>query len=214
MSIKEQLALAKANFIAKVPEEAQTKILLQMKELQQSGIAFGLREGDAAPNFALANPLGEPVSLYDELAKGPVVLTFYRGSWCPFCSIQLRAYQHILPDLQRLGSQLIAISPQSQDNALTQIEKEQLTFQVLSDPNGDVASRYKLLFELPGYLQDTYLHMLGRDLATFNQSARWVLPVPATFLIDQERVVRRSYVNPDFMQRMEAQDILDQLKRL
>ncbi|MFB9327455.1 peroxiredoxin-like family protein [Paenibacillus aurantiacus] len=214
MSIKEQLALTKAGFYAKVPEEAQTKILLHVKEQQESGIVYGLREGERAPNFSMTNPLGEPITLHDELAKGPVVLVFYRGSWCPFCSVQLRAFQRLLPDIQRNDGQLIAISPQSPDNSLTQIEKEQLTFPVLSDPNGDVANRYNLLFELPAYLRDTFLHALGRDLALFNQCDRWVLPVPATFLIDRGGVVRRSYVNPDFMDRMEPQEILDHLKLL
>ncbi|TYP71229.1 peroxiredoxin-like family protein [Paenibacillus methanolicus] len=214
MSFNEQLARTKASFKAALPEEAQAKILLHVKEQQESGIVYGLREGDQAPNFSLANPLGEPITLYDELAKGPVVLVFYRGSWCPFCNVQIRAYQRMLPDLQQLGSQLIAISPQSQDNSLTQMEKEQLTFPVLSDPNGDVAHRYNLLFELPAYLQDVFKHKLGRDLALINQCDRWVLPVPATFLIDRGGVVRRHYVNPDYMNRMEPQEILDHLKRL
>lgn len=214
MSVKEQLEQAKAGFIAKVPAEAQAEIFRHIKEQQQSGIVFGLNEGGKAPNFTLTNPLGEQVTLYNELAKGPVVLTFYRGSWCPFCNIQLRAYQQLLSEIQNHGGQLIAVSPQSPDNSLSQKEKEELTFQVLSDPNGRVAESYNILFELPDYLQNTFKNTLKRDLTEFNKTDRWMLPVPATYMIDKEGIVCSAHVNPDFMTRMEPQDILDQLKKL
>jgi peroxiredoxin len=214
MSVKEQLEQAKAGFIAKVPAEAQAEIFRHIREQQQSNIAFGLKEGDKAPNFTLANPLGEHVTLYDELAKGPVVLIFYRGSWCPFCNIQLRAYQRFLPEIRKYGGRLIAVSPQSPDHSLSQKEKEELTFQVLSDPNGRVAGKYNILFELPDYLQNTYKNTLKRDLAEFNNTDRWVLPVPATYIIDKEGIIRFAHVDPDFMKRMEPQDIIDQLKKL
>jgi peroxiredoxin len=208
------LEQAKAGFIAKVPAEAQTEIFRHIKEQQQSNIVFGLKEGDKAPNFTLANPLGEHVTLYDELAKGPVILTFYRGGWCPFCNIQLRAYQQILSETQKYGGQLIAISPQSPDNSLSQQEKEELTFQMLSDPNGRVADRYNILFELPDFLQNTFKNILKRDLAEFNKTDRWILPVPATYIIDKEGIIRFAHVDPDFMKRLESQEIIEQLKKL
>ncbi|KRF04820.1 alkyl hydroperoxide reductase [Paenibacillus sp. Soil766] len=214
MSLKEQLEQAKSGFIARVPVDAQTQIFRHIAEQLQEGRVNGLQVGDTAPNFDLINPLGELITLYDELAKGPVVLTFYRGSWCPFCNIQLRAYQEILPDIHELGAQLLAISPQSPDNSLTQKEKEQLTFQVLSDPDGLVADRYQLMFEMPDYLQHTFKHFLGRDLAVFNETDRWILPIPGIFLLDRERVVRYAHVSPDFMTRLEPQELISQLKKL
>lgn len=212
MTVHELLEQAKEGFIAKVPAEAQVSIFLHIKEQQQSGTVFGLKEGDKAPNFTLTNPLGEQVTLYDELAKSSVVLTFYRGSWCPFCNIQLRGYQQILSDIRKLGAQLIAVSPQSPDNTLTQKEKEQLTFQVLSDPDGRAAESYNILFELPDYLQNTFKNTLKRDLSEFNQTDRWILPIPATYIINKEGIIRYVYVNPDFMKRMEPLEIIDQLK--
>jgi peroxiredoxin len=180
----------------------------------ESGVKFGLTEGDKAPNFTLTNPFSQQVTLYDELAKGPVVLTFYRGSWCPFCNVQLRAYQQVMSEIKEFGAQLIAVTPQSPDNSLSQVEKEELTFEVLSDPNGRVADNYRVLFELPEYLRDIFVHTLALDLATFNAADRWILPVPATFIIDREGIIRRAHVNPDFMKRMEPQDIIDQLKAI
>jgi peroxiredoxin len=214
MTLKEQLEQQKAGFITRVPAEVQEEILRLIKEQQQSDIDFGLKEGAKAPNFTLTNPLDEQITLYDELAQGPVILTFYRGSWCPFCNIQLRAYQQFLPEIEKLGGRLIAVSPQSPDNSLSQKEKEELTFQVLSDPNGVVTESYNLLFELPDYLQHTYKNKLGRDFAEFNNTDRWILPVPATFIIDKEGFVRRTHVDPDFMKRMEPEEIIDQLKKI
>ncbi|WP_239619249.1 peroxiredoxin-like family protein [Cohnella mopanensis] len=214
MSIKEQLEQAKTGFIARVPEEAQMNIFRHIREQQQSGIVFGLKEGDEAPNFTLSNPLGEQVTLYDELAKGAVVLIFYRGSWCPYCNIQLRGFQLLLSEFRKHGGQLIAVSPQSPDNSISQTEKEELTFQVLSDTNGLVSESYNLLFELPDYLQNTFIYTLKRDLTEFNATDRWVLPVPATYLIDKDRIVRHAYVNPDFMQRVEPQEMIDLLKEI
>ncbi|CAN7664811.1 peroxiredoxin-like family protein [Paenibacillus sp. LjRoot56] len=214
MSMKEQLEQAKSGFIARVPVEAQSHIFRHIDEQQQSGRVYGLKVGDIAPNFVLTNPLGEQITLYDELTKGPVILTFYRGSWCPYCNIQLRAYQEIVPEIHEYGAQLLAITPQSPDNSLTQKEKEQLTFQVLSDPHGLVAESYHLLFEMPDYLQHTFKHILGRDLTAFNKTDRWILPIPGIYLLDRERVVRFTQANPDFMTRMEPQDLITQLKKL
>ncbi|WP_166246341.1 peroxiredoxin-like family protein [Paenibacillus turpanensis] len=214
MSIQDQLEQAKARFLANVPEIAQESIFQQMEEQQQSGRVFGLDAGLRAPNFTLTNIDGQPFTLYDELAKGPVVLTFYRGSWCPYCNIQLRGYEQILPDIKRYGCQLAAVSLQSQENSLSQAEKEKLTFPVLRDPGGLVSDSYNLLFDLPAYLQNTYTHILNLDLLAFNETGRWVLPVPATFLIDSEGVIRSASVIPDFMQRLEPSEIIEQLKKL
>ncbi|WP_258171225.1 peroxiredoxin-like family protein [Paenibacillus sp. R14(2021)] len=214
LSMKAELEQSKAGFITTAPEEMQEAFFRHMKEQLESGIVFGLKEGAKAPDFTLANPLGEQVSLYDELAKGPVVLTFYRGSWCPFCNIQLRAYQQLLPDIEKLGGQLIAVSPQSPDNSLSQKEKEELAFQVISDPNGQVADSYNVLYEVPDYLKPVFTNNFGLDLTAFNATVRWILPVPATYIIDQQGSIRFAHVNPDFMERLEPGEIINQLKKL
>jgi len=214
MSLKLELEEAKRQLAAHTPAEAYAELFRSIREQQQSGTVFGLREGDKAKDFTLNNALGTPVNLYDELAKGPVVLTFYRGGWCPFCNLQLRAYQHILPKIEELGGQLIAVSPQSPDNTLSQQEKEELSFHVLSDTNGLVAAKYNILYEVPSYIQDIFKNHFKLNLAEYNATNRWILPIPSTFMIDETGTVRSAYVNPDFMQRMEPEDILDQLRKL
>lgn len=214
MTMREELEQAKASFIERLPEEAQKAVFGHIREQIQSGQVFGLKERELAPSFTLSNPLEEPVMLREELTRGPIVLIFYRGSWCPYCNIQLRAYEQRLSDIHRLGAQLIAISPQAPDHSLTQKEKEQLSFHVLSDPDGQVAESYRTLFELPDYLQHTFINVMKRDLTAFNATDRWILPVPATYIIDQEGIVRYASSNPDFMQRTDPQQIIDKLEEL
>ncbi|GGA33963.1 peroxiredoxin-like family protein [Paenibacillus physcomitrellae] len=214
MSLTQSLADAKQEFIAHTPLEIQSELFRSIQEQQESGIPFGLKEGQKAKDFTLKNALGETVNLYDELSKGPVVLTFYRGGWCPFCNMQLKAYQKVLPQIEELGAQLLAISPQSPDNTLSQKEKEELTFQVLSDNNGLVAAFYNILYDVPDYLQDVMKNKMGMDLAEYNATNRWILPIPSTFMIDESGIIRSAYVNPDFMQRFDPEDILHELRKL
>lgn len=213
MSLTQALAEAKQEFIAHTPLEIQTEMFRQIREQQESGIAYGRQAGQKAKDFTLKNALGETVNLYDELSKGPVVLTFYRGGWCPFCSMQLKAYQKMLPDIEALGGQLIAISPQSPDNTLSQQEKEELTFQVLSDTNGLVAAFYNILYDVPDYIQDV-MKTMDVNLAEYNATDRWILPIPSTFMIDESGIIRSAYVNPDFMQRFDPADIVQELRKL
>ncbi|MFC4810535.1 peroxiredoxin-like family protein [Paenibacillus sp. GCM10023250] len=212
-NLTEQLEAAVRQFKADSPMEAQIQIGQMIEELQKSGVASGKQAGEKAADFRLTNALGREVILYDELAKGPVVLVFYRGGWCPFCNMQLRAYQQILPEIQAMGAQLIAISPQQPDHSLSLQEKEGLEFQVLSDPNGVVTAKYDLLFDVPAGVQ-ALMEGIGLDLAEYNNTSKWVLPVPATFMIDENAVIRSSYVNPNFMQHQSPEDILRELKKL
>lgn len=213
ITLNDQLAKMKEQFIAAKPLAAHQTLFRVIEEQMKSGLLTGLPVGAKAKDFALTDALGHQVSLYEELSKGPVVLTFYRGGWCPFCNVQLRAYEKILPQIRELGAQLIAISPQSPDHTLTQQEKEQLSFHVLSDTHGMTAARYSLLFDVPDDMRQV-LESFGLNLAEYNQTDRWILPVPATFMIDESAVVRFSYVNPDFMKRLEPQEMLAELRKI
>lgn len=213
MSLTQTLEEMKQQFIAHSPIEVQARMFRSIREQQESGVQYGLQEGQKAKDFMLKNSLGLPVYLYDELAKGPVVLTFYRGGWCPYCNAQLRAYQKVLPEIEALGGRLIAVSPQSPDNTLSHQEKEKLQFQVLSDTNGLVAAFYNILYDVPPYLQELMM-LSNMNLAEYNATDRWILPIPSTFMIDESGIIRSAYVNPDFMQRMAPEDILAELRKL
>jgi peroxiredoxin len=196
-----------------VPIEAYETLRQSVEELQRSGIAVGLKAGNPAPDFTLQDATGTQVRLRERLARGPVVLTFYRGGWCPFCNAQLRAYQKVLPQIRELGASLIAVSPQSPDNTLSQTEKEELAFTVASDPRGIVAEQYRVLYEVPESVQ-AVLAGFGQSLLEYNATDRWVLPVPATFVIDGNGIIRFAHADPNFMRRLEPVRLLQALQAL
>lgn len=213
MSLNDNLSRMAEELNQLTPMEAMQAFERSIQEVQYSGLATGLKVGEKAKDFTLVNHTGEEINLYEQLGKGPVVLTFYRGSWCPFCNRQLKAYQQILPKIQGMGAQLIAVSPQTPDHTLTMKEKNELDFQVLSDARGIVAARYNILFDVPDYLKGAY-EKIGLDLESFNGKANWILPVPATFMIDETGEIRFAYVKPNFMKRLEPEDLLKGLQNL
>lgn len=197
-----------------IPEAANRTIADAMARIEENRVAPGLNVGEQAPRFVLPNPDGEPVSLDERLAHGPVVLTFFRGDWCPICNLQLRALQRALPDIEHAGASLVAVSPQALSHALTLTEKAELTFDVLSDVDQKVIRDYRLQFTMPQQAKDVYLGIVALDLGKQNADGSWNLPVPGTFIIDREGIVRERHVTADFTQRMEPEDVLAALEPL
>jgi peroxiredoxin len=182
-------------------------------DLRRRGTVAGIAIGEVAPDFVLPDATGEKVALADRRAAGPVVVSFYRGAWCPYCSRELHDQQEILAEIRALGGSLIAISPQRSDDSLSLVERLGLGFDVLSDVDQDVIRAYHLQFELPDTLQAIY-PLLGIDLTRQNADGSWHLPVPATFVIDRDGVVRARHVDPNYLERMETADLLDALRQL
>jgi len=173
----------------------------------------GLKTGDHAPDFSLKNAFGQTVSLQAELKKGPVVLVFYRGAWCPFCNMHLHALKKSLPQFKKYGAQLIAVTPQTPDKSAEQIKKDKFPFEVLSDLNSQVMKDYRLYFELPDDLIAVYKkHKL--DIEAFNGKGRAVLPVPGTFVINQQGIVVAKQAETDYKKRMEPADIIKALQKI
>ena len=172
-----------------------------------------MRVGERAPDFTLPDVFGKLVTLSDRLKQGPVVLTFYRGAWCPYCDLQLRAYQKILPHIQETGTSLIAISPQLPDHSLSTVEKKELTFTVLSDVGNRIARAYGLVFTIGEDMRGIY-SAIGSDLPTFNGDATWDLPMPGSFIIGQDKVIHLSFVDEDFTHRLEPAALLAGLRKL
>ncbi len=200
--------------IGSIPEAITARIDGGVAEITASGVAPGLAVGDEAPDFTLDNAVGESVTLSELLATGPVVLTFYRGEWCPFCNIQLRHLEHALPDFQKFGATLVAVSPQAPDHALSLTEKYELEFPVLSDVDQAVADAYRVKFTLAGDLEDLQVNVFGNDPRTQNADATRSLPVPSTFVIDQQGVVRAAFVNADWRVRVDPEDVTAVLESL
>lgn len=169
--------------------------------------------GATAPHFTLPDVHGTNRALGDLLTAGPVVLVFYRGAWCPYCNLQLHAFQESLAEIEAAGATLVAVSPQTPDNSLSFAEKEGLGFTVLSDAHNTIARSYGLVFrqaEAPTATQ----RRLGIDLADVNGDDSYELPAAATFVIDTDGVVRFSSVSADYRWRVGPAEVLAALRDL
>jgi peroxiredoxin len=186
-----------------------------ISDLVASGLSASvLREGDVAPDFSLPDARGHVVGLKTVLDRGPVVISFYRGGWCPFCNLELRSLQRVLPEIMQMGASLVAISPQLPDNSLSTQEKNQLTFPVLSDVGNIEAKRFGIVFTLPTALVEAN-RAIGRDLVEINGEAGAAqLPMPATFVIDKSGVIRLAFVEEDWSKRLDPDIVVDTLRGL
>ncbi len=208
MTLKAVLDTFRAEFLAKIPAETTATLQGAIDRLTKEYAQRNMLEmGDNAPDFELPNTVGEWIKLSDRLQRGPVILTFYRGGWCPYCNLELCAYQQILPQIRAVGASLIAISPQTPDESLSTVEKNQLSFDVLSDVGSKVAQAYQLAFTLPDELKQLYTQF-GHPLPKFNGTADWQLPIPATFVIAPGRQILLAHRDADYRNRLEPAEAL------
>ena len=214
MILQQQLEAFKAEFVRTAPPGRAALYEAKIEELRASFAfhrAIGL--GDQAPDFTLPDQQGRPVALSELLREGPVVVTFYRGGWCPYCNIQLRAYQGILPDITALGARLVAISPQLPDGSLTTAESNKLTFSVLSDVGNHVARRFGIIWSLPEEVREA-LRSNNKALPGINGDDTWEVPVPATYVITSDGRVALAAIEVDYSKRLEPDAILTALATL
>ncbi|NYH26902.1 peroxiredoxin-like family protein [Paraburkholderia bryophila] len=218
MSLQDKLDAFKADFKAgKAPYFAPPEIHPVMERATAELIASGqaeraLRAGDKAPAFTLTDPDGTLVSSTELLEKGPVVISFYRGVWCPYCNMELQALEEALPEFQAAGASLVAISPQTPVNSRKSVRQNKLSFAILSDARNDVAAAFGLRFALPDYLVELY-KALKNDLPAVNGDPSWTLPMPARYVVGQDGTILYSEVNPDYTRRPEPADMLAALGR-
>jgi len=176
------------------PEPAEASLETRFAEHQarfvQMLFPYALGPGDRAPEFELPNADGRRIRLSDQFERGPVVLTFYRGTWCPFCNLQLRGLQNALPEIEALAASLLAVSPQLPDGSRAMCDENALAFEVLSDRNSFVASTYGIVFALAPADQTLFIQV-GNDLPRQNGDNSWLLPAPATFVIAGDGIIRR-----------------------
>jgi len=207
MSLSEALAAQRA-LSTRQPSPMLTAVEAMLSDLRARQVGERApRPGDHAPDFALPEARGGTVTLAARRVAGPVVLVFYRGGWCPYCNLELRAWQGLLPRLQALGGSLIAISPQTPDGSLSTAEKNALGFDVVSDAGSRVGDAYGLTFQMPADLQALYRER-GIVLPEANGEDDWRLPVPATFVVAPDGRVALAHVDVDYRVRLEPADAL------
>ncbi len=214
MSLTQELDNLRSQSRTNIPADKLEILDKAAEKLGRSGISeHSVKVGDKAPEFVLPNAVGKTVRLKDLLVHGPVVVSFYRGLWCPNCNLELRALEQTLPEITSLGATLVAISPQTPDNSLSTAEKHHLTFEVLSDVGNQVAREYGLVFQIPEELRPIY-ESFGMDLSAHNGDESFELPVPATYVLDTAGTVRTAFVNPDYTKRLDPADVVSALRVL
>jgi peroxiredoxin len=176
-------------------------------------LRHALGAGDAAPDFVLPDADGQPVALHRLAARGPVILSFFRGGWCPYCSLELRAWQAAGEQARHLGATILALSPQKPERTLETIERNGLTYPVLSDTGSRVARAFGISFTLSPTLRRFYAR-LGHVLPEINDSGDWQLPIPATYVVGTDRRLAVAIVDPVYQRRAEPQEILQHVQAM
>ena len=213
-SYKEGLKELREQLKEMLPSDALATFDNDAEQLESTHTSIlKLNKGDKAPDFSLVNAVGETVKLSDLLQKGKVVLTFYRGTWCPYCNLQLKQYQQILNRIEGSGASLVAISPQTPDSSLSIKETNELEFEVLSDNGNIVARQFTTVFK-NGDAPIKAMKDLGYDFDSFYGDDSREIPVPATFIINEESIITFAKAEGgDYRNRVEASTILEALKK-
>lgn len=207
-------ALRKEFDTSLAPPQVVEALHRSIDELIASNVAGqALKAGDTAPMFVLPNADGKLVSSKDLLARGPLVVTFYRGVWCPYCNFELQALEAARAEIETLGASMVAISPQTAANSRKSQRQNALGFPVLNDKGGTVAAQFGVRWTAPEYLREIH-HQLGADLTQFNGEDSWTLPMPARYVIGPNGVIAYAEINPDYTRRPEPSDIFPVLDRL
>ena len=212
MSLKAQIDAYNVQKEAKLPGDVLALIAQTNEELIAQHIKDNaLQVGAKVSNFSLNNHSAEQVELADLLNNGPVIISFYRGNWCPYCNLELKALNNHLPEFKTHNAQLVAISPQLPDETLSSAQKNALEFDVLSDINNKVAEQFGLLFTLDERIVALY-SQFGIDFEKYYGNKSYKLPLPATYVINQKGIITYAFLNEDYTLRAEPTDVLAALE--
>lgn len=212
MSLQDDIDQERANAKEMIPPEIfaemeKANILLAVSGIESEAIG----EGDRMPDFALPNAKGEIVNLTDLLKDGPLVISFYRGGWCPYCNLELRALQQSLPEIRDLGASLVAISPEKPDTVGETASQNEVEFEVLSDLGNVLAEKCGLVFTLSQTLQPVY-EQFGVDFEARYGDKTYRLPLPGTYVVDQDGTVLKAFAAADYRERLEPSEVVEALR--
>ena len=212
MTLSDQLALMEKESSEKVPAEAAQIMKAATDKLRAEQLAGkALKKGQKMPDFTLPDAQGKNINLKALLKNGPVIVTFFRGSWCPYCNAQLSNYQQHLGDIKAKGATLIAITPEKPDLTLLMAEKKKLEFPILTDKNNALAKKFGLVFAVTPELKKIYTKF-GVDLEKSQGNADWRLPIPATYVVGKDGKIIYAHVDPDYTKRPDPSEFLAVLK--
>jgi len=213
MSLMQEIENYQKETFPKISKETVATLLQATDELVKSGIAKkALKKGDHIPPFELKDAHGNVLSSDELLKKGPLVISFYRGGWCSFCTLELRSLQQHWGEIKAHGGTLVAISPELPDHSRKTVETNHLEFYVLSDTDNRVAKSFGLVYELMKELANLYRLAFSLDLKKINGTDKFELPIPATYVVNRRGVIRHAFIDADYQKRMEPSEIIETLK--
>ena len=194
-----------------VPQEVLEAFGKSIKDLKTKNIEEkSIKLGAIMPDFSLPNAKNEIIHSKEILKSGKMIIAFYRGSWCPYCNLELKALQENLSKINDKKVSLVAISPQSPDNSLTVIEKHNLTFEVLTDKDNTFAKQLGIIFELQDFVLPFY-NALGINLSSFNKNDDTSLPIPAVFVVNENGIIIYKFADVNYMNRIDIDELLNTL---
>jgi len=212
MSLKEELDRLRTLSLSDSRIEAAYQALVsQLARAETAGQA--LKVGDSMPPFMLPNATGRLIVSDELLAKGPLVVTFFRGSWCPYCQLTLEALERALPRIHAAGAELVALTPDTGHYLADTKTGRRVNPEILSDVDGAVGLQFGVLFPAPAIYRDL-LAGFGVDLGERHGNDRWFIPMPGTFVVDRKGILRYAFVSADFTRRAEPEEIIQVLDAL
>lgn len=213
-SLREQFAERKELIAKYVPPDTQAVHARVVAGLRDGGIVERiLSVGVRIPDFELRDHNERPVSSAALLSQGPLVISFIRGRWCPFCVGQMEAMNAALPHIRQLGASLVAISPQTTKQAFFMVDQHKLQFPLLVDAGNQVARQFGIVYRVPDEQQVIYRRAFI-NLPFANGDDSWELPIPATFIVDKNAIIQHAWADPDYTERPEPASMLEKLAQL
>ena len=194
-----------------VPEAAANTLAAELEQIERERLSLGLNVGERAPDFELPDSRGRLVRLSERLRRGPVVVSFFRGAWCPVCSLHIAALVRALPAIRAAGGSLLAIYS---DSAPLIDDDSPPGLETLRDADQEAIRAYRVQLQIPPAVQQVYVGVFDTDVSLRNSDGSWNLPAPGTFILDQQGIVRRQHVSADFTQRMEPADVVEALEEI
>ena len=215
MQLEQTLAALRDKFAKIIPDGASAIMESHIESLRKNGAVDQiLKPGTKAPAFMLKNQRGEDISSVDLIKHGPLVVSFTRGSWCPFCAAEVRALNEVYDQFRQTGIELVVLSPQSPESARKQATAEKLKFNLLVDKDNEIGNAFGLVYTFPEDLKSVYRNVFKLDIQALNDASGWQLPIPARFVIDGSGVIRDAKADPDYRYRPEPSEVFDIAKKL
>jgi peroxiredoxin len=213
--LADRLAALRAKYGSMLKPDIAEQMERQIEELRTSGILDRvLKAGEKAPPFQLKDQLGNPISSMDVLEKRPLVVSFFRGTWCPYCDEEVQALADAYSDFRDAGAELILITPQSAENAKPYRDEHPVPFHVLVDDDMSVSTAFGVTYMMPDYLATLYKNVFKNDLSMINASGTWQLPIPARFVIARDGTIVEVETNPDYRYRPDPGETIAVLKKI